>query len=63
MTHGEETDYPQLRSFPSANSSHRNVGGFKCQLSSFIKASTPPASANINLDNIATHNRTLWRIM
>lgn len=47
----------------SVNSSNRNAGGSKCQLLSFIKASAPPASASINLDNSTTHNRTLWRIM
>lgn len=58
-----KTDGFQSCSFLSVNSSHRNVGGFKCRLSSFIKASAPPAFVGINLDNIATYNRTLWRIM
>lgn len=37
-----KTNGSESRSFLSVNSSHRNVGGFKCQLSSFIKANAPP---------------------
>lgn len=62
MSHREASDYSQLCFFLLVNSSHRNAGGSKCQLSSFIKASAPPASASINLDNSTTHNTTFWRM-